>query len=141
VASRLSEDPNVSVLLLERGPLVDSWAAHVPLLASNFTTTSAPVYRQRTVPQPGLGGRTQDMIGGKGLGGGTLVNASLYTRGTPGEYNAWAQAGRESWGWADVEPAFKKSQTFIPARDRPEFMGSTGMSKVGVRRVVAYLCT
>ncbi|EIN03501.1 GMC oxidoreductase [Punctularia strigosozonata HHB-11173 SS5] len=128
VASRLSEDPNARVLLLERGPLVDGWAAHVPLLASNFTTKTAPVYRQRTVPQPGLGGRVVDMIGGKGLGGGTLVNAELYTRGVPGEYNAWAIAGRQGWGWEDVEPAFKKSQMWIPPKDTPAFMGSEGVN-------------
>lgn len=50
------------------------------------------------------------MVTGRLLGGMSKINAHLYTRGVPGEYNVWAAAGRIGWSWEEVEPFFKKSE-------------------------------
>lgn len=80
LASRLSEDPAVRVLVLERGAVVDTWASHVPLISSDFTGASAPAYKWQSTPQAALGGRAVGMAAGKALGGGSIINALLYTR-------------------------------------------------------------
>ena len=53
------------------------------------------------------------MVSGKALGGTSKVNAHVLTRSVPGEYNAWEESGRLGWGWRDVLPYFKKSETSL----------------------------
>ena len=53
------------------------------------------------------------MVAGKALGGTSKINAHVYTRSVPGEYNAWAENGRKGWSWDDVAPYFKKSETSL----------------------------
>ncbi|GLB39319.1 putative (gmc) oxidoreductase [Lyophyllum shimeji] len=113
VAARLSEDPRTSVLLVERGPIVDGWSARVPLLSSNFTDQKAPVYKWQSAPLTAVNGKTLTMVTGKALGGSSKINGLLYTRSVPGEYNAWEQAGRKNWSWRDVEPYFKRSEAYL----------------------------
>ena len=67
------------------------------------------------------------MVAGKAMGGTSKVNIFLYTRSTPGEYNAWADAGREGWGWKDVAPYFAKSETSL-TNGSGSCRGSTGTS-------------
>jgi len=103
LASRLSEDEGCSVLLLEAGgantsPLIRApagFAAMLPWPISNWAF--------KTVPQPGLNGRKGYQPRGKGLGGSSAINAMVYTRGRPHDYDGWAQQG---WRWSDVQPAF-----------------------------------
>ncbi|KAJ3892752.1 GMC oxidoreductase [Lentinula edodes] len=110
LASRLSEDPKQMVLLIERGPVVDSWISQVPLISSNFQDQRAPVYKWQSAPMRGIGGKSLSLAAGKALGGTTKVNGLIYSRSAPGEYNAWKDAGRKKWSWQDVEPFFKKSE-------------------------------
>jgi choline dehydrogenase-like flavoprotein len=84
LAARLSEDPRTTVLLIERGPVVNGWSAGVPLLSSNITDSKAPVYRLQSAPLKELGGKTFTLVSGKALGGTSKVNALLYTRSVPG---------------------------------------------------------
>ncbi len=64
-----------------------------------------------TVPQAQLGGRVLWFTQGKVLGGGTTINAQIYTRGNPGDYDAWAnEAGCEGWSYREVLPYFKRSE-------------------------------
>lgn len=109
LASRLSENPDVSVLLLERGAVVDTWASRVPLLSVDYRPVTAPRYCE--LPVPGLVETPREsvqqwMITGKALGGTSRINAFVYARSVPGEYNAWAEAGRKGWSWKDVEPYY-----------------------------------
>jgi choline dehydrogenase len=55
-------------------------------------------------------GRSLDLYTGKAMGGTSKVNAAMYTRSTPGEYNAWEEKGRTGWGWSNVEKAFVRSE-------------------------------
>ncbi|KAJ3969554.1 GMC oxidoreductase [Lentinula raphanica] len=110
LASRLSEDPGTTVLLLERGPVVHSWVSRVPLISSNFQDQKAPVYKWQSTPMQGLGGKCLGLAAGKALGGTTKVNGLIYSRSTPGEYNAWQEVGHKNWSWEDVQPYFRKSE-------------------------------
>lgn len=67
------------------------------------------------------------MAGGKSLGGSSRINAMLYTRGIPAEYNSWSQAGRKGWSYDDMQPYFMKSETDLDQdpNEAPDFHGIT----------------
>jgi len=124
LAARLSEDPSVRVALLEAGPSDTSPLIHCPgglaLLAKNGQANWAI----NTVPQPGLNGRRGYQPRGKVLGGSSSVNAMIYARGVPQDYDHWAQQGNPGWGWADVLPYFKRSEH--NERGADDFHGTGG---------------
>ena len=124
LAARLSEDPSVRVALLEAGPPDTSPLIHCPaglaLLAKNGQTNWAI----DTVPQPGLNGRRGYQPRGKVLGGSSSVNAMIYARGVPEDYDHWADQGNPGWGWADVLPYFKRSEH--NERGADDFHGTGG---------------
>jgi choline dehydrogenase len=110
LASRLSEDPGVSVCLLEAGgtdrnPLIHAPAGVLGLLRSKLVNQSF-----LTVPQSGLNGRRGFQPRGKVLGGSSSVNAMLYVRGNAWDYDHWAALGNPGWAYQDVLPFFKKSE-------------------------------
>jgi choline dehydrogenase-like flavoprotein len=110
VASRLSEDPNVSVVLLEAGGRDDNWVVTTP--GALILMVSGPVnnWAFNTVPQPGLNGRIGYQPRGKGLGGSSAINAMCYIRGHKADYDRWAALGNTGWSYADVLPHFKRSE-------------------------------
>jgi len=109
LASRLSEDPAVTVLLLEAGGRDRNPLFHMPAGFARMTKGIAS-WGWSTVPQAHLGGRVLWFTQGKVLGGGTTINAQIYTRGNPGDYDAWAAAGCEGWSYREVLPYFKRSE-------------------------------
>ena len=114
LASRLSQNPAVSVLLLERGPVVDSWASRVPLISADYRQPSAPKYGWISETLSGaVGTPPVELASGKALGGSSKINATVYTRSIPGEYNAWEESGRKGWGWKDVEPHFIEMESAL----------------------------
>ena len=110
VAARLSEDPQVSVGLLEAGKGDDQTLIKVPFCTAIMLPTSINNWAFQTVPQPGLNGRRGYMPRGRALGGSTSINAMVYTRGHPWDYDHWASLGNEGWSWRDVLPYFRKSE-------------------------------
>ncbi|MCW5651661.1 MAG: choline dehydrogenase [Ramlibacter sp.] len=110
LAGRLSEDPSVQVALLEAGPPDASVLIHCPgglaLLAKNGQANWA----LDTVPQAGLHGRRGYQPRGKVLGGSSSINAMIYARGHPSDYDHWAAEGNTGWAWADVLPYFMRSE-------------------------------
>ncbi|KZT51673.1 GMC oxidoreductase [Calocera cornea HHB12733] len=113
LASRLSETPSTRVLLLERGPVSDTFLSRVPLISTNFARANSPNYRWLPRAQEGMDveGSHADMamVSGKVLGGTSRINSMLYTRGE-GEWEAMARKGRKGWSFADVYPYFLKSE-------------------------------
>jgi len=112
LASRLSEDPSVSVCLLEAGGdgrdmLIRAPAAVVAMLPGRPKINN---WAYSTVPQPGLGGRRGYQPRGKALGGSSAINAMLYVRGHPGDYDDWAALGCDGWSWDEVLPYFKRAE-------------------------------
>lgn len=110
LASRLSEDPAVRVGLLEAGPPDRSALIHCPAGIAVLAQTGQANWGFKTVPQPGLNGRCGYQPRGKVLGGSSSVNAMVYTRGQPADYDHWAALGNPGWGWSDVLPWFKKAE-------------------------------
>ena len=111
-AARLSQSSRAtSAALIEAGPARASLASDVPLgIAALVPMRSRRNYSYETVPQAGFGGRKGYQPRGRGLGGSSLINAMIYTRGQPQDYNEWAALGCKGWGWSDVLPYFKCSE-------------------------------
>src|SRR4051812_7046398 len=107
-AGRLSEDGRHTVALLEAGGRNTGLRTRVPgFMAFQNDKTN---WRLETVPQPGLNGRRGYQPRGKGLGGSSAINAMLYLRGNAWDYDNWAAMGCDGWSYADVLPAFKRSE-------------------------------
>ncbi len=112
IASRLSEDPKVSVLLLEAGgtdrtPMVRK-PGMISLLHQVKQLKRKYDWGFTTTPQPGLGGRRIPYVRGKVIGGCSSINGMLYLRGHRANYDGWAAAGCGGWSYEDVLPFFKK---------------------------------
>ena len=110
LASRLSEDPGVSVALLEAGPPDTSVLIHCPAGLAVLAQTSQANWAFQTVPQPGLNGRRGYQPRGKVLGGSSSINAMVYACGQRQDYDHWAAAGNPGWGYHDVLPYFKRAE-------------------------------
>ncbi|MDH4114887.1 MAG: GMC family oxidoreductase N-terminal domain-containing protein, partial [Burkholderiaceae bacterium] len=111
LAARLSEDPSVSVAVLEAGGANDGVLNRVPTGAAvHIVRRNAFNWAFSTVPQDGFGGRRGYQPRGRGLGGSSSINAMVYLRGQREDYDDWAAAGATGWGWTDVLPYFMKSE-------------------------------
>ncbi|MGM0583639.1 MAG: GMC family oxidoreductase [Pseudomonadota bacterium] len=112
LAARLSEDPEVSVCLVEAGGGGRGLFVRAPALMA-ATISGRPRINNwalRTEPQPGLNGRRGFQPRGRGLGGSSAINAMLYTRGHPRDYDEWAALGCQGWDWESVLPFFRKAE-------------------------------
>ncbi|KAG7091758.1 hypothetical protein E1B28_008159 [Marasmius oreades] len=111
LANRLSRKPDVTVLLIERGHAGDSWQSQVPMLSSHFASDGSQSRVWTTAPQTHIGDREIQVLGGGSLGGTSKINATLYTRGLPAEWNSWAQiSGGEQWNYENMEEYLLKSE-------------------------------
>ncbi|KAF9309624.1 hypothetical protein BG003_009537 [Podila horticola] len=120
LASRLSEDPNVSVLVLEAGEDMDSnWRVMVPP-GSVSLFNSKHAWKMRSVPQPNANNRSLKLIRGKMLGGCSVINSMQYTRGPKDDFDAWAHEFKNpGWTYDEVLPYFKKSENFSISSKEP----------------------
>ncbi|KAG7096006.1 hypothetical protein E1B28_006688 [Marasmius oreades] len=106
LANRLSHNPQNRVLLVERGPLSDSWSSRVPLLSSDFASNGSRTRKVLSTPQAAIEGKLFGIYTGSALGGSSRINQMIYARGLPAEYDAWREAGNPGWGWEDMKPYF-----------------------------------
>ncbi len=110
LASRLSEDPRVSVCLLEAGGAGNNWMVKAPLGLAIMVPSTKNNWALQTVPQPGLNNRRGYQPRGKALGGSSAINAMVYIRGHRSDYDQWAKMGNPGWAFDDVLPYFRKSE-------------------------------
>lgn len=110
LAARLSEDPDVTVALLEAGPQDRSVLVHAPLGIAALALTGQLNWNFSTVPQPGLNGRSGYQPRGKVLGGSSSVNAMIYLRGQHQDYDGWAAEGNPGWSFDEVLPYFLRAE-------------------------------
>jgi choline dehydrogenase len=124
LASRLTEDPDVTVCLLEAGGPDKSVLIHAPAGVVAMVPTKINNYGYQTVPQPGLNGRRGYQPRGKTLGGSSSINAMLYVRGNRWDYDHWASLGNPGWAYDDVLPLFKRAENNEQFKD--DFHGQGG---------------
>ncbi len=124
LAARLTEDPNVSVCLLEAGGPDKSVLIHAPAGVVAMVPTKINNYAYETVEQPGLNGRRGYQPRGKTLGGSSSINAMLYVRGNAWDYDHWASLGNPGWSYGDVLPFFKRAENNEQFRNK--FHGQGG---------------
>ncbi|WP_254070308.1 GMC family oxidoreductase [Acidisphaera sp. L21] len=107
LAARLSEDPGTRVTLLEAGPPDrDPWI-HIPAGYARLSKSRRYDWGYATEPEPELNDRVIAWPRGKVLGGSGSVNGLVFLRGSPHDYDRWAQAGARGWAWDDVAPVFR----------------------------------
>jgi len=110
LANRLTENSNVSVLMLEAGGKDNHPYIHMPVGFAKMTT-GRYIWGFNTVPQKHAHDREIPYAQGKVLGGGSSVNAEVFTRGNPADYDRWAkEEGCEGWSYSDVHPYYIKSE-------------------------------
>jgi choline dehydrogenase/4-pyridoxate dehydrogenase len=108
LANRLTEDPRVSVLLIEAGGWDrDPWI-HIPLGWGKILQKRLHDWNYFCEPEENVGGRSVECARGKVVGGCSSTNAMAYVRGNPGDFDRWARGGASGWFHADVLPYFRK---------------------------------
>jgi len=109
LAGRLSEDPTAQVLLLEAGGRDRHPFYHLPAGFAKMTKGIGS-WGWETVPQRHMKGRVFNYTQAKVIGGGSAINAQIYTRGNAQDYDEWRQMGCEGWSYEDVLPYFRKAE-------------------------------
>ncbi len=122
LANRLSEDPNVTVLLIEAGGKDEIMDIHIPLAFPKLQNLPNIDWMYRTVPQKKSCGSLKYEKSawprGKVLGGSSSLNAMMHVRGNKKDYDNWAKMGAEGWSYEDVLPYFKKSESYYGEDER-----------------------
>ncbi len=112
IASRLSEDPDASVLLLEDGPWDRSMFIAMPGGLLMLTDADRINWRFPTEPEPYLNGRTDVYHRGRVIGGTSSINGMVYIRGNRQDFDGWAATtGFREWSYAHCLPYFKRCET------------------------------
>ncbi len=111
LAHRLSEDADMDVLVLEAGQPDDKPEIHGPTQFPKLMRSEVD-WDYSTVPQPGLNGREEYWPRGKTLGGSSAINAMMYVRGNPADYDRWAELGNDGWAWADMLEVFRRMEDY-----------------------------
>lgn len=127
LAGRLAQRRrDVTIALIEAGPhTARNWLVNTPLgIAALVPFKLRTNYGYLTMPQSGLAGRRGYQPRGRGLGGSSAINAMIYTRGHPLDYDEWASLGCTGWGWSDVLPYFRRAEN--NTRGASEWHGAEG---------------
>ena len=124
LASRLTEDPDVRVLVIEAGGSDRCPLISVPLGWGRILFRRLFDWGYFTEPEPQLGGREIECARGRVLGGSSSINAMAYVRGHRADYDRWAASGLTGWSYADVLPYFRKQEDWDGGADR--YRGSGG---------------
>ncbi|KAF9082068.1 hypothetical protein BGX23_000138 [Mortierella sp. AD031] len=111
VASRLAEDPKINVLVLEAGYSDDIPGSMKPAMFSALWFSDVS-WNLTTVPQVHAFGRVMNQPRGKILGGSSSVNAMMYHRGPPSDYDEWGTLGNAGWDYQECLRYFKKAEGF-----------------------------
>lgn len=136
IASRLSEISDASVLLFEQGPR--DWNPYIHLPVTYYKTAKGKLLsRFKVEPLVNQNHITPEFVQGRVLGGGSSVNAMVYMRGNPEDYDRWEAEGCAGWGYRDVLPYFKRCE------DNEKFSGEVhgqgGPVSVSDQRMTHYL--
>ena len=134
LANRLSEDPAVSVALIEAGGRDRNPWIHIPAGYYRNFSNPAITWQFGSGPEPHLDGRTVPWPRGRVLGGSSAINGLLYVRGQAQDFDVWRQLGNVGWSYEDVLPYFKRAED--QERGADEYHGAGGPAR-RVRRAPA----
>ena len=139
LASRLSEDPSVTVCVLEAGPR--DWHPYIHLPAGFIKTfyMKSINWGYQQEPGPYTNGRSIYAPRGKTLGGSSSINGHVYNRGQRQDFDTWAQMGNRGWSYSDVLPHFKRMEKRIGAGDE-QYRGRDGSLHVTTMEWKDTLC-
>ena len=113
LANRLTQDPDVSVLLIEAGGKDDYHWIHIPVGYLYCIGNPRTDWLYKTAAEQGLNGRALSYPRGRVLGGSSSINGMIYMRGQREDYDAWAHAtGDAGWSWDSVLPVFRASEDY-----------------------------
>ncbi len=132
LAGRLSEDPAVRVLLLEAGGKDRSLNIKIPAAFPNQFHDKKLDWDYATEPEPYVDDRELYVPRGKGLGGSSSMNAMLYVRGRPLDFDGWEAQGAPGWGYRDLLPLFNGAEDNV--RGASEFHGAGGPFRIEEQR-------
>ena len=119
LAARLTEDPGVTVCVLECGPPDRHPFIHIPGGFMKLLFNPAYTWQFKTEPSEGTAGRQISTTQGRTLGGSSSINGMVYNRGQRADFDSWAQRGNRGWGYDDVLPYFRRTEHRIgPGDDR-----------------------
>ncbi len=110
LAARLTEDPEVRVLLLEAGPRDRGWPIHMPSGMGRLLSSDKFNWAYVSEPEPYLDNRVLAHPRGRVLGGSSSINGMMYVRGHARDYDRWAQSGCRGWSYAELLPYFKRAE-------------------------------
>jgi choline dehydrogenase-like flavoprotein len=138
LANRLTEDPNVKVLLLEAGPVDKSMWIDIPAGFTKLLNHQKFNWNFEMEAEEGMAGRRIPCPRGKTLGGSSSINGMLYVRGQPLDYDTWGQLGNRGWSYEQVLPYFKKSEHY--ERESDDSRGKDGLLNVADMSETHRLC-
>jgi choline dehydrogenase-like flavoprotein len=138
LASRLSEDPNVRVLLLEAGARRRSPLLSIPAGETLFIGDPRYDWSFETEPDPTLNGRRLRIPRGRLLGGSNAINGMLFVRGQRADFDDWARSGATGWSWDEVLPYFRKLEDWQGGTDANR--GTRGPIRIELPRQRELLC-
>ena len=114
---RLTEDPGVTVCVLECGPPDRHPFIHIPAGFIKMLFNPTYTWQFQTEPGDAIGGRRIPTTQGRTLGGSSSINGMIYNRGQRADFDSWAQRGNRGWGYVDVLPYFKRTERRIGLGD------------------------
>lgn len=117
LCKRLTEDPGVTVCVLESGPPDRHPFIHIPAGFIKMLFNPTYTWQFQTEPGNGTNGRRIPTTQGRTLGGSSSINGMVYNRGQRDDFDHWAQRGNRGWGYIDILPYFKRGEQRIGVGD------------------------
>ena len=134
LADRLTAAGRDRVLVLEAGGTDRRFWIKTPIGYGRTFADPKVNWKYQTLPNPGLDGRRIYWPRGRVIGGSSSINALVYCRGMPADFDDWRQLGNVGWGWDDVRPYFERSERRVDATGH-----ATGDGTLDVKDVTPYL--
>lgn len=126
LCSRLTEDPDVTVCVLECGPPDRHPFIHIPAGFIKMLFNPTYTWQFQTEPGEGINGRRIPTTQGRTLGGSSSINGMVYNRGQRADFDHWAQRGNRGWGYVDILPYFKRGEGRIGLGGDDRIHGRSG---------------
>jgi choline dehydrogenase-like flavoprotein len=130
LADRLSAAGRGRVLVLEAGGTDRRFWIRTPIGYGRTFADAAVNWKYQTLPNPGLNGRSIYWPRGRVIGGSSSINALVYCRGMPADFDDWRRMGNVGWGWDDVRPYFERSERRVDATGHASGQGSLDVKDV-----------